>query len=610
MNNGMQKLSDIVISRFVKLGVTDAFSVTGGASMHLNDSVGENPNIQVMYMHNEQSCAMAAEGFARISRRPALVVTTAGPGAINTLNGVFGAFTDSIPMIVIAGQARTNTMKATFGLNDLRQLGDQEAPMLNMVSEITKKQFYVDENIQPSELLSLIDQAYVVATSGRPGPVWIEIPVDVQAKILNITLDEVEKFKLTPIESMENTNIAAQINVLLEKIRESKRPVFLLGSGVQISNTSTQVIDLAETLNIPILTAWSHDIIDSSHPLFMGRPGTIGTRPGNFVLQQSDLIIVLGSRLNIRQISYNWGEFAKNSYLVQVDIDAQELDKPFPVKIDLPIHSSIRNFLNQLSKSIDEIRNLNTSKWLAWCKEIKSKYDLNPDEYPESIGVINPYKLIPYLIDLLPKDSTIVCGDATACIVPFQTAKIRDGLRMFSNSGCASMGYDLPAALGAATANKEVMTLCFAGDGSLMMNIQELQTLHSSNLNIKLIILDNGGYLSIKQTQSNFFGRQHGSSPVSGVTFPDFAKVAQAFGLSTFTLTSSNWKKELVSVLNSVGPQIIIAKLDTEQEFIPRLKSKIIDGVITTPQLDDMFPHLHEDELAQVRLLGQSVNEN
>lgn len=609
MSSTTQKLSDIVISRFVKLGITQAFSVTGGASMHLNDSVGENPNIHVMYMHNEQSCAMAAEGFARISRQPALVVTTAGPGAINTLNGVFGAFTDSIPMIVVAGQARTNTIKSTFGLENLRQLGDQEAPMLKMVSEITKKQFQVDEDIQPTELLTLIDHAYLIATTGRPGPVWIEIPVDVQAKLLNISHEDIADFKSSSFIDTENSNISSEIHVLLEKIGASKRPVFLLGSGVQISNTSKQVIQLAEATNIPILTAWSHDIIDSNHRLFMGRPGTIGTRPGNFILQQSDLIIVLGSRLNIRQISYNWDEFAKNSYLVQVDIDAQELNKPFPIRIDLPIHSSIKNFLFQLSQNFKEMKKPNTENWVNWCKEIKTKYDLNPDSYPESVDVINPYRLIPYVIDLLPKNSTIVCGDATACIVPFQTAKIRDGIRMFSNSGCASMGYDLPAALGAAIANKDVMTLCFAGDGSLMMNIQELQTLYASNLNIKLVILDNGGYLSIKQTQSNFFGRQHGSSPFSGVTFPDFAKVTQAFGLSTFTLTSSNWKEELISVLNTPGPQVIVAKLDTEQEFIPRLKSRIVDGVITTPQLDDMFPHLPDEELAKVRLSGRKINE-
>ena len=398
--------------------------------------------------------------------------------------------------------------------------------MLKMVAEITKKQIQVDEGIQPTELLTLIDQAYLIATSGRPGPVWIEIPVDVQAKLLNITLEEVQKFEPGPFRSLENANIAAEIKVLLKKIRESKRPVFLLGSGVQISNTSAEVINLAETLNIPILTAWSHDIIESNHPLFMGRPGTIGTRPGNFVLQQSDLIIVLGSRLNIRQISYNWGEFAKNSYLVQVDIDAQELDKPFPVKIDLPIHSSIKNFLNQLSQSINEVENLNTSSWLAWCKEIKSKYDLNPDEYPESNSVINPYRLVPYLIDLLPKNSTIVCGDATACIVPFQTAKIRDGLRMFSNSGCASMGYDLPAALGAATANKDVMTLCFAGDGSLMMNIQELQTLYASNLNIKLVILD-------RRMDGRYIGTRDGHSA------PNFSDVAKAFGIPSLRIESS-----------------------------------------------------------------------
>lgn len=597
------KLSDLLVERLVNLGIDTAFAVTGGASMHINDSFGENSSIKVVYMHHEQACAMAAEGYARTTNRPAVVLTTAGPGAINTLNGVFGAFTDSIPMIVIAGQAKSETLRNSYDLKELRQLGDQEAQMIEMVSGITKDCFQFPKEINGQEFLSKVDQLFNCAVSGRPGPVWLEIPVDVQALQLEILELEISKPTLIGRELIDVDQ--QDMNKLISMLNKSKCPVMLIGTGVRLSGVQKIAVKIAEDLGIPVMTAWTHDVIESDHPNFVGRPGTIGTRPGNFIIQQCDLLLVLGSRLNIRQISYNWDSFAKNARIIQVDVDPAELRKPFP-KIELGILADLKTFTAALLQAFEnnEIVPMKP-EWLKWCKEVQQEFEVKSSDYEERIDAINAYHLIPHVIDAADENSIIVCGDATACIVPFQTAKIRDGMRMFSNSGSASMGFDLPAAIGASQGSTSKI-ICFAGDGSVMMNLQELQTLAHLGADIKLFILDNGGYLSIKQTQENFFGRKHGSEVDSGLTFPDFTRVCEAFGLQVITLNPQSWRKQVEKSLSINGPVVLVAHLNREQEFEPRLKSRVIDGKITTPDLDDMYPHLDAQVLTRVR---NSVNE-
>jgi acetolactate synthase-1/2/3 large subunit len=592
------KVSDVVISRLTILGISQAFSVTGGAAMHLNDSAGESKELSVLYMHNEQSCAMAAEGYARIARKPGLVIATAGPGAINTLNGVFGAFTDSIPMVVLTGQARKNTQKSNFELENLRQLGDQEAPLLEMVKPITKSQYEITQDMIANQIIALVDKAYGDSILGRPGPVWIEIPVDVQGLKLEVDEELIESIA-TYNENAFPEIPSESLDLILKKIQQSCRPVLLLGTGVQLSKSEKEAIEFAEKFQIPILTAWAHDLIHSSHPLFMGRPGTIGSRPGNFILQQADLLIIVGSRLNVRQVSYNYEQFAPKAFKIHVDIDNNELHKPFP-HTDLQIHADARDFFVKLMR-FPIATNSEVSKWIEWCRYVNQEFAIKDADYPIRKDVINAYHLIPYLITSAPQNSILVSGDATACIVPFQTAFLQEGMNLFSNSGCASMGYDLPAAIGAAVANPTRPVICFAGDGSIMMNIQELQTLTTLNSDFTLLILDNGGYLSIKQTQSNFFGRFHGSNPESGVTFPDFLKLSSAFGLNVIQLDSENWRNQIEDNRNHSGVRVLVAHLDREQEFEPRLKSRIENGVITTPELDDMYPHLTDEILELVR---------
>ena len=592
------KVSDLVISRLTTLGISQAFSVTGGAAMHLNDSAGESEALSVLYMHNEQSCAMAAEGYARIARKPGLVIATAGPGAINTLNGVFGAFTDSIPMVVLTGQARKNTQRSFFELENLRQLGDQEAPLLAMVKPITKSQHEITQEMTANQIITLIDKAYGDSISGRPGPVWIEIPVDVQG--LKLEFEEVAiKAVSASIQNFLPDIPPESLELTLKKIQKSSRPVLLLGTGVQLSQSEKDAIEFAEKFQIPILTAWAHDLVHSSHPLFMGRPGTIGSRPGNFIVQQADLLIIVGSRLNIRQVSYNYEKFAPKAFKIHVDIDAAELNKPFP-RTDLKIHSDAKDFFTKLMK-FPSGASSDVSQWIEWCSYVNQEFAIKDSDYPIRKDVINAYHLIPHLIASAPQNSILVSGDATACIVPFQTAFLQEGMSLFSNSGCASMGYDLPAAIGAAVADPMRPVICFAGDGSIMMNIQELQTLTTLKSDFTLVVLDNGGYLSIKQTQSNFFGRFHGSNPESGVTFPDFMKLSSAFGLRVIQLDSENWRNQISENRRHSGVRVLVAHLDREQEFEPRLKSRIENGVITTPELDDMYPHLPDDIIQLIR---------
>ena len=594
------KVSDFIVQKLADSGIDVCFSVTGGGAMHLNDSFGENTNFQCIYMHHEQAAAMAAEGYARIAGKPAVVNVTTGPGAINALNGIFGAYTDSIPMIIIAGQVRTDTISTNFDLPDLRQLGDQELRSMPMVKEITKFSFQVNSSNQVADAL---DEAIKLANSGRPGPVWLEIPVNIQGE----QMPEIYDSKALSEEKVQNKLDRALIETIAEKIKNSHRPIIMAGTGVSIADAKDELIELAKLADVPIVTAWTHDLIDSSNEYFAGRPGTIGTRPGNFAVQFSDLLLVIGSRLNIRQVSYNWEAFAPHAEIIWIDIDKSEFEKPF-VKADIAIQSDAKDFILALINECEEISPFSHNDWRSWCQEIRNQYEPKESDYISTSEGINAYHLIPSIFDTASEQSIFVCGNATACIVPFQVGNLKKGMRLFSNSGSASMGYDLPAAIGAAIAEPNKKIICFAGDGSIMMNLQELQTLAHLGLNVSVIVLDNDGYLSIKQTQTNFFGHDHGASPKSGVTFPNFESICSAFGIKTTRLSpSGNWKKELEDSLTSDEPSIIVAPLEVNQEFIPRLKSRIIDGKIQTPSLEDMFPHLPDDEMQQIKDSALSI---
>jgi len=589
------KLSDYIVGQLADWGVRHVFLVTGGGAMHLNDSIGKEPRIQYICNHHEQASAMAAEAYARITGQPGVVNVTTGPGGINALNGIFGAWTDSIPMLVVSGQVKRETCMRAQGITGLRQLGDQEIDIIAMIGNITKYAVMIDD---PLSIRYHLERAWHLAKSGRPGPCWLDIPVDVQsAQVDKASLRAYDPVEDAPLWS--EAEVRKQCSQVLERIRVAKRPVILAGTGVRIAGALDEFHQLVEKLQIPVTTAWTHDLIASDDQLFCGRPGTIGDRAGNFTVQNADLVLVLGSRLNVRQVSYNWQSFSPRAFKIQVDIDASELDKPL-VRPDLAIHSDLKFFLVELAAECDRSAYApRHQQWLEWCRERVTRYPVMKDHQRKPVSPMDPYQFMEQLSSLLAEDDVVICGDATACIVTFQVMQIRKRQRLISNSGSASMGYDLPAAVGAAVARNGARVICMAGDGSLQLNIQELQTIKHHQLPIKLFVLNNGGYLSMRATQSNFFGRLTGAGPTSGVSFPDFVKVGCAYGIPSMRIDRAADMPRVQEALDQPGPALIEVMLDPKQEFEPRIKSKQLpDGKIVTPALEDMYPFLDADELA------------
>lgn len=593
----MLNVSDQIARYLKKNSVEQIFTVTGGGAMFLNKAFHDTFGSNICYMHHEQACAMAAEGYARIKNKPAVVNVTSGPGGINALNGVFGAFTDSIPMIIISGQVKNETLVRSYSDKNLRQLGDQEANIEEIVKPICK---YVVAIKEASELEIELPKALFYSINGRPGPVWIDIPSDIQMKQQKINFKPFEKIKKIDAKKYKSTFL--KLSKLLEK---SRRPLILAGTGVRLSSTVKDLIGFSKKFGIPIATAWTHDLIESDSKYFAGRPGTIGTRPGNFCLQNSDLVIVLGSRLNIRQTGFNFSGFAKNAKLVHVDVDSSELNK-FYLNSFMKINLDLKDFFTLALNYLESPRKKQYQKWVHWCKNINKEFSIKKEKFvKDKKGYLNPYKALFQISDMLKEGDKIVCGNASACIIPFQTIAIKRNQRLFSNSGSASMGYDLPAAIGAAIAEKGKKTsriICFAGDGSLQMNIQELQTLRSLNLNVKIFLLNNNGYLSIKSTHKNFFGTVFGSHPKSGIDFPDFVKVSKAYAINTYKISTYDTLKKLPSLLKKNEPALIELIINTEQEFCPKLKSRMDKkGNFVTPELDDMFPFLSKEELSYIK---------
>ena len=590
-------VADYVFEFLADRGIRDVFLVTGGGAIFLNDALRRQERMRSISCHHEQAAAMAAEAHARVSGLPGVVSVTTGPGGINALNGVFGAWTDSIPMIVVSGQVKREMMAASYPGLGMRQVGDQEMDVVGLVHGITKFVAVVDE---PSKAKSLLEQAWFEATSGSPGPVWLDIPIDVQSAAMNP--DEQEGFE--PPSSGVGLTGDALSNAALDvakRLAKARRPVLLAGTGVRLSGAVEPFEDAVNRLGIPVTTAWTHDLIATDDPHFCGRQGTIGTRAGNFTVQNADLLLVVGARLTVRQVGYNWQAFAARAFKVQVDIDEAEFRRPF-VDIDLPIAADAGEFLRALAGALDEVGYARErhAEWLTWCRRLVDRYRPVSNEQRPSTPPINPYQFIERLFEHLAPDDVVVCGDATATIVSFQAARLQRGQRLISNSGSASMGYDLPGAVGAAVARRGGRVICLAGDGSLQLNIQELQTIRHHGLPVKLFVLDNGGYLSIRSTQENFFGATIGSGPTDGVSFPDYRAVSEAYGVPAVELIEPGAMDDLITqVLESDGPITCRVQLDPAQGFEPRIKSRVMDdGSIVSPALEDMFPFLDADELA------------
>ena len=452
--------------------------------------------------------------------------------------------------------------------------------------------------VEANEIAYHLEKALYLSKAGRGGPVWLDVPLDIQAAIVDT--DDLKHFdKSECAEEIPPKVEAATAVEILEKIKAAKRPLILAGTGIRLGDAHKEFIEVIEKLNIPVVTAWNaHDVLWDAHPLFVGRPSTVGTRGGNFAVENADLVLTLGCRLNIRQISYNYKDWAKKAFKIVVDIDKNELNKPtiFP---DMKVHADVKDLLQELLKADVSVENEEHQKWLEFCQATNKKYPAVLPEYYEKKSPVNPYVFMKKLFEGLEENDIVVTGNGSACVVSFQAAEIKKGQRLFTNSGCASMGYGLPAALGACIAEGEKRVICLDGDGSLMMNLQELQTIRYNNCNMKLFVLNNNGYHSIRQTQNNLFKNGLvGVCDGNGVNFPPFDKLADTFGFRYFKIDSLDGIEEkLQEVLNTDGPVLCEAILDEAQNFAPKLSSKVLpDGKIVSPPIDDMFPFLDRAE--------------
>ena len=574
--------------------------VTGGGAMHLNHSLGTNKNLECIFNHHEQACAMAAEAYARMCNRPALVNVTSGPGGTNAITGVYGAYVDSLPVIVISGQVKFETTVRSTNL-PLRQYGDQELDIEELIRPVTKYSAMVTD---PASIRYHLEKAFYLATSGRPGPVWLDIPLDVQAA--KIDPENLQGFYPSSLdESWKKTDLNLARDRILEKLKNSQRPVIFAGSGVRLSGRHQEFLKFIEKIGVPVVTGWNaHDVLPDAHSLYCGRPGTVGDRPGNFTVQNSDLLLILGSRLNIRQVSYNWASFAREAFKIWIDIDEYELTKP-NLRADLPILADLGELMPVLADAEYSGPTQQQLDWLDWCRERQARYPVVLDEYWQSPS-ISPYCFIDALFENLDANQVVVAGNGSACVVSFQAAKLKEGQRLWTNSGCASMGYDLPAAIGACKANDNRKTVCLAGDGSIMMNLQELQTIAGYNLPIKIFIINNNGYVSIFQTHRNFFaGVEVGAGPKSGVSFPQFSKLIPGFGMKYIQCSQySEMNNAIRETMAGDGPAVCEIIVDEHQSFAPKLSSKQHpDGRITSPALEDLSPFLSKEELLENLLI-------
>jgi len=591
-----KKVSELIADFLAEKGVSHVFTVTGGGAMHLNDALGHHEQLTCIYNHHEQASAIAAEGYTRMSGRLAAVCVTSGPGGTNAITGVLGGWLDSIPMFVVSGQVKRET---TIHATDvpLRQLGDQEYDIVASVRPMTKYAVIV---LDPSYIAYHLEKAYHLAVSGRPGPVWLDVPLDVQAAIVDT--DSLRHYDPESDDGEKALRYDTSLtNAIVERLKSAKRPVLLLGTGVRLADGRDDVLRFAETARIPIVTAWNaHDLVWDDHELFCGRPGTVGTRGGNFIVQNCDLLMVLGCRMNIRMISYNYRDFARGAYKIVVDIDENELKKP-TVNIDMPVWADLRDVVRDLLKAdLATVRDKAHEEWIAWCRAVNARFPAVLPEYRREGVPLNPYVFVSDFFQGLDDDDQVVCGNGSACVIGFQAAVIKRNTRLFTNSGCAAMGYGFPAAIGACVARGGRRVICIDGDGSFQMNLQELQTVVYNRLNLKIIYLNNNGYHSIRQTQQNIFSGRPlvGVCDGNGLSFPQVERLAYAYDIPFIKVTCESDVQRLLEKMKDDGPLFAEIVVDERQFFAPKAASKRLpDGTMVSAPLEDMAPFLPREEL-------------
>ena len=575
----MIKVSDYIFDFLKSKGIDTIFSVSGGAAAHLLNSVAER-DFKYVCNYHEQACAMAAEGYARMANKPACVLVTNGPGSTNTLTGVVGAYQDSIPMIVISGQVPINQSLGSLKDVKLRQLGVQECDIISMVKPITK---YAVQITNPNSVVSCLEEAYNQATTGRKGPVWLDIPLDIQSS----QIDPKEYY----------------IEDVIEAIFNSKKPVIVTGNGIHLSKSEKEFLELKNILQIPVISTWtSKDLLDHNDPLFVGNFGLLGERAANFAVQNADLLLILGSRMSVPNVGYQHQLFSPNSIKIMVDIDENELRKP-TIKVDYPINKDLRFFLSHIK---NKLSNREIPKWDSWITKTqswKTAYPVFQPQYKTNTDKINSFYFMEVLSNKLKDNNVIVTDMGTSYTCTMQSLQMNGKARLFTSSACCSMGFGLPGAIGAYFADQTKDVVLIAGDGGLQMNIQELQTVVHNKIPLKIFLLNNNGYLAISLMQDNLFkGKYIGSNPESGVSNPNFVKLAEAYGFKTYSFNNNTeLENGIEGVLNEDGPVLCEIMMVENQLLIPRVQSsKDKNGKIVSNSLENMFPYLSEEEMKKI----------
>ena len=598
------RVADYVMAFIARQGVKHVFLLPGGGAMYLVDALGLNPDLEYVPMHHEQACAIAAEAYSRVNENLGVALVTSGPGATNAITGCVGAWIESVPLLIISGQVKRADLLHGKGV---RQSGVQEADIVSMVRPVTKYAVTVEA---PERIRYHLEKAVALARDGRKGPVWIDIPLDVQAAPIDPETLEVFGGLDNGNRLEDSTVIEEQIDKTVQLLQKSRRPLILAGHGIRLSGGAETFRKLVEALGIPVVATWNAmDLLHHEHQLYVGKPGVVALRAPNFAVQNCDLLIAIGCRLDNIITAFNFKGFARAATKVIVDVDPNELGK-FPAGPDLPIRMDARGFIEKLLARIDGIPSADRSEWIEWCRAKKKRYAVPDGEaFPES-GEISHFHFADTLSDEVPENTLVVTGSSGLGIEAFYTAfRNKLGQRVFLTSGLGAMGYGLPAAIGACMATGKKPMVALEGDGSMQLNLQELATLKGLDLPIVLFLMNNRGYASIRTTQRNYFeGRYVATGPEAGLNLPDIQALANAYGIPSMKIADiAEMRAGIRYALKQKGPFICELMLRPDEVLWPKVAAMPrADGSMISMPLEDMSPFLSLEDLRENMLIPLS----
>lgn len=595
----MIRVSDYIMSFIYNIGVRDVFMVPGGGAMFINDAIAVHGKLNFICNHHEQASVMAAEAYARVTDNFGVAVVTSGPGSTNAVTGVVGAWQDSTPLIIISGQSKRSQTVYNSNVPGLRQFGFLEVNTVPIVQSITKYSVMVND---PNEIRYHLEKAAYLAKSGRPGPVWIDVPLDVQGA--TVDAKKLKGFKPPKEDTLKNKLAKEKVNSVLKLLSNSKKPVIIAGNGIRLSGAVSEFPNLVKQLAVPVVSGvMGSDVIENDNPFFIGKAGMRGERAANIAIQNSDLVISIGSRLSVPIIGYEYENFAPNAKKIVVDIDGNEHKKK-TIKIDLLVVMDAKEFINQLTINSKKRLFHFKSDWLEKCRLLKNRFPIHLPEYSKKTGAVNMYETVNQISNNLVSGDIVVTDAGYSYYIVRQAMEIKKGQRLILPAASGAMGFNLPASIGASVGSGHKRVVCITGDGSLMTNIHELQVISFNRLPVKIFVLNNHGYVSVRNTQAIYFnGRLIGESKKTGLSLPDTSKIAKAFGIEYFKVNNGEQLNNILpNILRSIGPVLCEVESLTSQQIIPTVTSKQLpNGTFVSASIDDMYPFLEEEEMEKIK---------